>query len=132
MCLGQARDQFATAKSISCVNETKDDCKKHKCQLKMMDDEQNLWKNTVKGTQTKTSKKKKMLANHRHKLEKCIKIHQYIVIVQRLLKCPTVTSNEVTFSTVTFSMQKQVSEELYRSSHQTCSLKLQQQIICKE
>ena len=59
MCPGQARDQFATVKSISCVNETKDDCKKHKCQLKMMEDEQNLWKNTVKGTQAKTSKKKK-------------------------------------------------------------------------
>ena len=65
--------------SSSCVNETKHDCKtvKNKSQLKVKDDEQNPEKNTGKGIQVPpplpSSFLKKILANHRHRPEKCTK-----------------------------------------------------------
>ena len=52
-CLIQTKDQDGTFKN-TCVNESKDNFKKHKRQLKVMGDEHNPKKNTGKVIQVKT------------------------------------------------------------------------------
>ena len=58
MCLTQAEDQAATIKNTPCANDTKHNCKKHKSHLKAMKYEQNLKKNTDKGTKAKNKNPK--------------------------------------------------------------------------
>ena len=62
-CLTQANNSYtATVKNTSCINKTKHECRKHKKQLKAP---------TPHPPLPHPSPKKKLLANHRHKPEKC-------------------------------------------------------------